>query len=197
MDPWVRTPHSLSNQATSQVHTFTCSYTAQYFHSIPWTWMTLFHPPKGRYLGAFWELINSPSASWGRPEFESRFLPVWWVGLPGWSPSLSRLLFATGTCLLSSPGERLPPPDQCGLVAPGRGSPPGRLGMLSWWQGAKTPPSKSWAGPQQCCRRAQIETERAPKLSGSKFIKQASSYSVDSCPKAEHQEQRWFSLYTM
>jgi hypothetical protein len=38
---------------------------------------------------------------------------------------------------------------------------------------------------QKCCRRIQTETERAPKLSGSKFIKQASSNSADPSPKAE------------
>jgi hypothetical protein len=35
------------------------------------------------------------------------------------------------------------------------------------------------------CRRAQTETERAPKLSGSKYIKEAGSNSVDSIPKAK------------
>jgi hypothetical protein len=35
------------------------------------------------------------------------------------------------THLLRLPGERLP------SVAPGRGGPPGRLGMLSWQQGGK------------------------------------------------------------
>jgi hypothetical protein len=41
------------------------------------------------------------------------------------------------------------------------------------------------------------ETERAPKLLGSKFIKQAGSYSADSSPKAECREQRGLSLYTI
>jgi hypothetical protein len=36
-----------------------------------------------------------------------------------------------------------------------------------------------------CCRKAQTEAERALKLLGSKFIKQAGSDSVDSSPKAE------------
>jgi hypothetical protein len=39
-------------------------------------------------------------------------------------------------------------------------------------------------------RRAQRETERAPELSGRKFIKQAGSNSADSSPKAEPREQR-------
>jgi hypothetical protein len=50
---------------------------------------------------------------------------------------------------------------------------------------------------KSCYRRAQTETERAPKISGSKFIKQTSSNSMDSCPKAEPQEQRGLSLYTI
>jgi hypothetical protein len=38
------------------------------------------------------------------------------------------------------------------------------------------PPSKSRAGSQKCCRRAETETERAPKLSGSKLLsKQAAT----------------------
>jgi hypothetical protein len=45
-------------------------------------------------------------------------------------------------------------------------------------------------------QEAQTERERAPKLSGSKFIKQASSNSTDSSPKAESREQRGFSLCT-
>jgi hypothetical protein len=48
-----------------------------------------------------------------------------------------------------------------------------------------------------CCRRAEAETERAPKLLGSKFMKQASSDSEESSPKAEHREQRGPSLYTI
>jgi hypothetical protein len=41
------------------------------------------------------------------------------------------------------------------------------------------------------------QTERAPKLSGSKFIKQTGTNLADSCPKAEHREQRGLSLYTI
>jgi hypothetical protein len=39
------------------------------------------------------------------------------------------------------------------------------------------------------------QRDRAPKLSGSKFIKQSSSNSADSSPKTEPQEQRGLSLY--
>jgi hypothetical protein len=46
-------------------------------------------------------------------------------------------------------------------------------------------------------KRAQTETEREPKFLGSKFIKQAGSDSADSSPKAEPQEQRGLSLYTI
>jgi hypothetical protein len=48
-----------------------------------------------------------------------------------------------------------------------------------------------------CCRRAQTEIERAQKLSGSKFIKQAGNNSVDLSSKAELQEQRRPSLYAI
>jgi hypothetical protein len=41
------------------------------------------------------------------------------------------------------------------------------------------------------------QRDRAPKLLGSKFIKQAGSDSVDSSPKAEPQEQRELSLHTI
>jgi hypothetical protein len=139
----------------------------------------------------------APSASWGRPEFEHGFLPVWWAGLPGWFLSLSRFLCATGIHLLGLPGERIPPLDQHGLVAPGRGDPPSRLGYWAGNKEVKAPLSKSWVSPEKYCRRVQTETEMAPKLSGSKFIKQANSNSADSCPKAEPQEQRGLSLYTI
>jgi hypothetical protein len=42
------------------------------------------------------------------------------------------------------------------------------------------------------CRRAQTETEKAPELLGSKFIKQASSNSVDLSPKTEPQNKGGF-----
>jgi hypothetical protein len=61
----------------------------------------------------------------------------------------------------------------------------------------KTAPYQSWTNPQKCCRRAQTETEGAPKLLGSKFIKQVGSDSADLSPKAEPQEQRGLSLYTI
>jgi hypothetical protein len=78
-----------------------------------------------------------------------------------------------------------------------------------WWclAGVALPASQRQGGentnlyilpdPQKCCRRAQTETEKAPKLSGSKFIKQASSNSADSSPKTGPQEQRGPSLYTV
>jgi hypothetical protein len=48
--------------------------------------------------------------------------------------------------------------------------------------------------PQKCCRKDQTEPERAPKLSGSKFIKQNGSNSAYLSPKAEPQEQ-WGPYY--
>jgi hypothetical protein len=47
-----------------------------------------------------------------------------------------------------------------------------------------------------CCSCLR-QGDRSAKLSGSKFIKQASSDSVDLHPKAEPQEQRGLSLYTI
>jgi hypothetical protein len=46
------------------------------------------------------------------------------------------------------------------------------MGMFSHDKEVKTPLSKSQVGSQKRCRRAQTKTERAPKLLGSKFIKQ-------------------------
>jgi hypothetical protein len=81
MDPQIGTPHSLHSWVPSQTHTFTHSHTAQYFHSAPWTW-DRFHP-KRQLLGCLigsWS--DTPSVSWGRPELELRFLPVWQAALP-------------------------------------------------------------------------------------------------------------------
>jgi hypothetical protein len=111
------------------------------------------------------------------------------VGLPGQFPSLSRFLCAIGTHLLACWERGSLPLDQHHPVVPGRGSPLGRLGMLKWQQGENTT-LQIPVGPLECCRRTQTETERTPKLSGSKFIKQAGTDSVDSCPKAKHREQR-------
>jgi hypothetical protein len=127
IDPHTGTPHLLCNHAASQSHTFTHSHKAQYFHPAPWTWKTRFHPPKGITSDIFsgsW----LPSASWGSPEFEPRFLPIWGAGLPSWFLSLSGFLCATRTHLLRSPGERVFP-------SKGRGSSAGKLEMLSQWQG--------------------------------------------------------------
>jgi hypothetical protein len=40
--------------------------------------------------------------------------------------------------------------------------------------------------------RDQTVTERTSKFLGSKYIKQDEIHSDDSCPKAEHQEQRGY-----
>jgi hypothetical protein len=51
--------------------------------------------------------------------------------------------------------------------------------------------------PQTVAGGLRQRQEKAPKLSGSKFIKQASSDSVDSSSKAEPREQRGPFLYTI
>jgi hypothetical protein len=56
---------------------------------------------------------------------------------------------------------------------------------------------RTWCDKYYCCRRTQTETERSPKLSGNKFIEQASRDTVALCPKAEPREQRGLSLYTI
>jgi hypothetical protein len=100
----------------------------------------------------------SPSASWGRPEFEPGFLPLWWVGFPGWFPSLSIILCATSACQErgSLPQINMVWWHLAGAVIP--------LGQGCWGSDKemKTPPSKSWIIPQKYCRRAHTETERAP-----------------------------------
>jgi hypothetical protein len=48
----------------------------------------------------------------------------------------------------------------------------------------KTLPSESQISPQKCLGQLK-QRDGAPKLSGSKFIKQASSDSTDLHPKAE------------
>jgi hypothetical protein len=115
--------------------TLSHTYTAQYFDPAPWTWETWFHP-KRQLLGCLtgsWS--DSPSVFWGRPEFKSVFLPVWWVALPllvpkpHWgsvvhlrpSPSLA------GRTSLSS-GSNCP-------FVPGGITSPGDLGNAHWRQG--------------------------------------------------------------
>jgi hypothetical protein len=88
-----------------------------------------FTPKKGITQVPFESWSDSPTASWGRPEFERQFqiafLPIWWAGLPGWFPSPSGFLWTTGTHLLGFLGERLPPLDQHSLVAPAEAALPG------------------------------------------------------------------------
>jgi hypothetical protein len=57
MDPWIGNPHLLCRWVASQAHTFTHSYTTQYFHSTPWTWETWF-PPQNAVTRVFHWLLN-------------------------------------------------------------------------------------------------------------------------------------------
>jgi hypothetical protein len=63
-------------------------------------------------------------------------------------------------------------------VVPNRLALPAGWGRLDGDKEVKTPLSKSQVGLQKCGRKAQTETQRVPKLLGSKFIKQASSNST-------------------
>jgi hypothetical protein len=191
MDPWIRTPHLLHNQATSQARTFTHSHSTV----LPpcslnlKDMVSLLKRVVTRVPFGSWS--DSPSASWGRPEFEpgSYHSDEWGSQVGSWAFPVSfvQLELALSACWREAPS----PGTTC---SHGRGGPPSRLGMLSWWQGGENATFQIPGRPQKCCRRAQTETERAPKLSGSKFIKQTSSDSVDWCPKAEPWEQRGFHM---
>jgi hypothetical protein len=162
MDPMIGTTHLLRSWAASQAHTFTHSHTAQYFHPTPQTSETRFHP-KRRLLECLigrWSI--SPSASWGRPEFELRFLPVWWAVLP--SPHW--FLCLTGFCCAS---EAFPPThreDESLLwiklsIAPGGISsqlsggthPGGKRGDISLC------PHNPGQAPKKCCGRLLAEIQ--------------------------------------
>jgi hypothetical protein len=103
-------PHSLCSWTASQARTFTHSNTAQYLCPTPWE--TRFHP-KRRLLGCLtgcW--LDSLSASWGRPEFEPGFLPVWWAPLPSLVPVPHQVLLCVWVPHPDSPGGWVFPPDQ-------------------------------------------------------------------------------------
>jgi hypothetical protein len=136
MDPWIGTPHSLCNHLHLRLalsHTLTKHSTST---PLPEPERHSF-TPKGSYYGVFGSWLDYPSVSWGRPEFEPGFLPVWWVGLPGWFLSLSGFLCAPELTSLAHQARCFFSSDQHGLVVPGRGSSPCRLGMLSWPQGGE------------------------------------------------------------
>jgi hypothetical protein len=123
---------------------------------------------------------DSPSTSWGRPEFEPGFLQVWWVGsqvgslaFPGsfvqrdLPPQLARREASSPRSTWFGGAWQEQPSRQAGDIEP----------VTRRWK--YHPPNPRWC-PQRCCRRGQRETEKAPKLLGSKFIKQAGSNSADS-----------------
>jgi hypothetical protein len=92
--------------------------------------------PKWRLLGCptgRWS--TSPSASWGRPEFEPRFLRIWWAVLL----SLHWFLHLTGFCCASKAltptcqEDDSPSGSSC-MLAPG--------GITSWQSGGMLPDDK-------------------------------------------------------
>jgi hypothetical protein len=82
-------------------------------------------------------------------------------------------------------------------VVPGRGGPPSGLGTLSCWQEGENTASESWPHAPRNIVGWLRQRDRALKLLGSKFIKQACSDSADLHPKTEPWEQRGLSLYTI
>jgi hypothetical protein len=188
-DLWIGTSHFLHNQATSQ----SCTFTAQYFYPDPWTWKKWFHP-KSQLLGCLcWELIRLSC------QMRQAWIWTWVLTSPiSGAPKLVPETFQFPLCNHNSPPQ---------LTGQGASSP---WINIVWWYLAgvafptgrrhwasdkevKTPPSKSQAGPQKCYRRAHTETERAPKLSESKFIK----WIWVQRPKAEPWKQKGLSLYTI
>jgi hypothetical protein len=186
MEPWILT--CFITRLSLRLTHFTHCHTAQYFHSTPRKW-DMVSPQKRQLLQCLLIQagLNLNSSSYQSDEWGSQVGPWAFLG------SFVQLELASLTCQE-------------------RGSLP-QINIV-WWhlavvallvgQGCwasdkeiKTPSSKSWSGPQKCCRRAQTETERAQKLSGSKFIKQAGSDSVELSPKAEPWEMGGggFSLF--
>jgi hypothetical protein len=73
------------------------------------------------------------------------------------------------------------------------GYPSGKLGTLSQWQGDEN--TAFWV-PDKCPRNVVgclRERDKAPKLSGSKFIKKVSNDSADLSPQTDLREQRRLS----
>jgi hypothetical protein len=196
MDSQIRAPHLFHNQAISQACTFTTLTQHSTSTPLPEPERYGFTPKKGITQVPCESWSDSSSASWGSPEFEPGFLPVWWVSsqVGSWAFPGS---FVQPELTSSAHWKRAPSPDQHGPVAPGRGSPPGRLGTLNQWQGDKNTTLQISGGPPEMLLEGSDRDWRAPKLSGSKFIKQASSNSADSCLKAEPWEQRGLSLHTI
>jgi hypothetical protein len=94
-------------------------------------------PQKGGYLGAFWELIGLPFCLLRQAWIWTWALTSLMSGATRLVPEPYQVPLCNQTHLLGWPGERLPPPDQHGPVAPC--CPPGRPGMLRWWQGGENP----------------------------------------------------------
>jgi hypothetical protein len=124
-----------------------------HFCPAPWTWETWFYPKRWLLVvSRRWSV--SSSASWGRPEFELGFLPVWQAVLP---------FLHCFLCLMGSIVHPGPSPWLTGRMNPSSGSscqlPPG--GIFSrwsgdaprwqeWWQISLRNP-RQWV-PKKCCR---------------------------------------------
>jgi hypothetical protein len=100
MELRIGTPHSFRSWPASQARTLLHSHMAQYFHPAPYTRETWFHPNR-QLLVVSGRWSDSPSAFWGRPEFEPGFLPVQRAVFLNWFLSLSGFLCAADAFALT------------------------------------------------------------------------------------------------
>jgi hypothetical protein len=132
-------------------------------------------PPKWWLLGCpIGRWSGSPSASWGRSEFEPRFLPVWWVVLPSphWFLSLTGFHCATETLTPTPQEDESPSRSSCPLV-------PGRIS--SWQSRGRHPGDKGGDNSPSLCSQvispqemllefASWDTGLLRQLAGSKVL---------------------------
>jgi hypothetical protein len=79
----------------------------QYFCPTPQTWETRLHPKRWLLVvSGRWSIF--PSVSWGRPEFEPRFLSVWWAVLQKLVPVPHWVLLCIWGPHPNSPGGWIP-----------------------------------------------------------------------------------------
>jgi hypothetical protein len=161
-------------------HTFACSL----------TWETWFHPRQGcSGVSRRWSV--SPSASWGRSEFESRFWPVWWAVLP---PLLVLAPHWVPLCIRGPRPDSLE--DEFKLSVGAWWDPPGGPGHAPQQQGRwKISISTILANelPRNAAGISSWDMEYWGSLAGSS-VYCAGTDPADWCPKAEPWEQRGRTL---
>jgi hypothetical protein len=150
------------------------------FPPYSWIWKTWFHLKKG---GLCWDLIRLAFCLLRQDWIWTQVL----TSLRSKAPKLVPEPFQVPLYKQNSPSQLI-----------GRGASASQINTVQWhltgaaWARDTEPETRRWKhyppNPRQAprnvtYRRAQTETEKAPKLSGSKFIKQASSNWADSSPK--------------